>query len=82
MTPEEKARQKIDATLTAAGWAIQTKDKINLSAFRSVAFCELSFATREPDYTLFVEAKALGTTEAKPEGDTLTGVEEQSTKYG
>jgi type I restriction enzyme R subunit len=81
MTPEELARKKIDAMLTASGWTVQTKDKINLSASRGVAVCELSFATGEPDYTLFVDAKALGTTEAKPEGHSLVGVEEQSTKY-
>src|ERR1017187_3411078 len=81
MTPEELAREKIDAMLTASGWTVQTKDKINLSASRGVAVCELSFATGEPDYTLFVDAKALGTTEAKPEGHSLVGVEEQSTKY-
>jgi hypothetical protein len=46
-----------------------------------VAVCELSFATGEPDYTLFVDAKALGTVEAKPAGVTLTSVEEQSAKY-
>ncbi len=43
--------------------------------------CELSFATGEPDYTLFVNAKALGTVEAKPAGHSLVGVEEQSAKY-
>ena len=31
---------------------------------------------RQPDYTLFVDAKAIGTVEAKPEGHSLTGVEE------
>jgi type I site-specific restriction endonuclease len=81
MTPEGKARQQIDAMLTASGWAVQTKDKVNLSARPRVAVYELSFATGEPDYTLFVDGKALGTVEAKPEGYTLTGVEEQSTKY-
>jgi hypothetical protein len=30
---------------------VQSKDKINLSASRVVAVCELSFATGEPDYT-------------------------------
>jgi type I restriction enzyme R subunit len=81
MTAEEKARQQIDAQLTASGWAVQTKDKINLSAARGVAVCELSFATGEPDYTLFVDGKALGTAEAKPAGHSLVGVEEQSAKY-
>jgi type I restriction enzyme R subunit len=76
MTPEEKARQQIDAQLAASGWAVQTKDKINLSAARGVAVCELSFATGEPDYTLFVDGKAIGKVEAKPEGNTLSVVKQ------
>jgi type I restriction enzyme R subunit len=43
MTPEEKARQEIDAQLTASGWVVQTKNKINLGACRGVAIGELSF---------------------------------------
>ena len=81
MAPEEKARQEIDVQLAASGWVVQTKDRLNLSAARGVAVCELSFATGEPDYTLFVDGKALGTVEAKPAGHSLVGVEEQSTKY-
>lgn len=81
MIPEERAREKIDAMLIASGWALQTRDRVNLSAIRGVAICELSFATGEPDYTLFVDGKAIGTIEAKPEGITLTSVEEQSAKY-
>lgn len=81
MTPEQKAREQIDAQLARCGWVVQTKDKINLSASRGVAVCELSFKTGEPDYTLFVDGKAIGTVEAKPVGVTLTSVEEQSAKY-
>ena len=81
MTPEERAREKIDALLSASGWVVQTSQQINLSAAAGVAICELSFATGEPDYTLFVDGKAIGTVEAKPVGITLIGVEEQSTKY-
>jgi len=80
-TPEELARETIDAMLTAAGWVVQTKASINLSASRGVAVCELSFKTGEPDYTLFVDGKAIGTVEAKPEGITLTSAEGQSAKY-
>jgi len=79
--PEQLARQQIDAMLVAAGWTVQTKDQINLAASRGVAVCELSFKTGDPDYTLFVDAKAIGTVEAKPEGITLTSAEEQSAKY-
>lgn len=65
MTPEEKARQQIDAMLVASGWTVQTRDKINLAASPGVAVCELSFKTGEPDYTLFVDGKAIGMDKAK-----------------
>ena len=78
MNPEGKARQKIDALLECCGWLVQTKENINLEAGRGVAICELSFYSGEPDYTLFADGKAIGTVEAKPEGNTLTSVEEQS----
>lgn len=67
--------------LTAAGWTVQTRDQINLCVSLGVAISELTFKTGEPDYTLFVDSRAIGTVEAKPEGETLTGVEEQSAKY-
>ena len=67
--------------LITSGWTVQSKDKINLAASRGVAIGELSFRTGEPDYTLFVDGKAIGTVEAKPAGVTLTSVEEQSAKY-
>ncbi len=81
MTPEEKARQQIDAILSHCGWIVQDKSQMNLHAAKGVALRELSFKNGEPDYTLFVDGKALATIEAKPEGHSLTGVEEQSTKY-
>jgi type I restriction enzyme, R subunit len=80
-TPEELARHRIDALLAKCGWVVQTKSQINLAAAAGIALCELTFKTGEPDYTLFVDGKAIGTIEAKPVGATLTGVEEQSTKY-
>lgn len=80
-TPEELARQQIDALLQQCGWTVQPKSQINLTASNGIAVCELTFKTGEPDYTLFVDGKAIGTIEAKPEGATLAGVEEQSTKY-
>lgn len=60
---------------------IQSKDAVNLAAQRGVAVEELTFKKGEPDCTLFVDGKAIGTVQAKPEGHTLTGVEEQSGKY-
>jgi len=41
MTPEQRARETIDAMLTASDWIVQTKDKINLAASRGVAITEL-----------------------------------------
>ena len=52
-------------------------------ASRGVAIREALLKDRdEVDYLLFVDGKAIGTVEAKPEGFTLIGVEEQSGKYG
>jgi type I restriction enzyme, R subunit len=82
-SPEELAREKIDALLTQCGWTIQNRSTINLSAARGVALREALLKDRdEVDYLLFVDGKAIGTVEAKPEGHTLIGVEEQSGKYG
>src|SRR5882724_6052896 len=81
--PEELARQKIDALLQQCGWILQDRNTINLSAGRGIAIREALLQRRdEVDYLLFVDGKAIGTVEAKPEGYTLTGVEEQSGKYG
>ena len=79
--PEQLARQEIDALLGPCGWVVQDRNSVNLSASRGVAVRELTFKGGEPDYTLFVDGKAIGTIEAKPAGHSLTGVEEQSEKY-
>src|SRR5438034_3473461 len=82
-SPEELAREKIDPLLQQCGWILQNRSTINLSASRGVAIREALLKDRdEVDYLLFVDGKAIGTVEAKPEGHTLTGVEEQSGKYG
>jgi type I restriction enzyme R subunit len=82
-SPEELAREKIDRSLEGCGWLLQNRSTINLSASRGVALREALLKGRdEVDYLLFVDGKAIGTVEAKPEGHTLIGVEEQSGKYG
>src|SRR5438874_6666565 len=82
-SPEELARAKIDKLLTDCGWTIQNRNTINLSAARGIAIREALLKERdEVDYLLFVDGRAIGTVEAKPEGHTLTGVEGQSGKYG
>jgi type I restriction enzyme R subunit len=82
-SPEELAREKIDKLLSDCGWLIQNRNTMNLSAGRGVALREALLKDRgEVDYLLFADGKAIGTVEAKPEGFTLTGVEEPSGKYG
>ncbi|MCC7164565.1 MAG: DEAD/DEAH box helicase family protein [Anaerolineae bacterium] len=82
MTPEELARQKIDAMLVAAGWTIQNKNQINLGASLGVAVREYPVQNiGEADYLLFVDRKPVGVVEAKPEGFTLGAVHEQTEKY-
>jgi len=84
MTPEDQARRNIDSLLQQSGWVVQNRSAINLSAGRGVAIREVSLRKGhgETDYLLFADGKAIATVEAKPEGWTLIGVEEQSGKYG
>jgi type I restriction enzyme, R subunit len=80
-TPEQKARQLIDAQLVAAGWVIQDRDEMNLGAGLGVAVREYPLAAGPCDYLLFVDRRACGVIEAKPEGMTLSGVAEQASRY-
>jgi len=80
-TPEEQAREKIDQLLEAAGWVVQDRNAINLGAALGVAVREFPLTTGYVDYLLFVDRKAVGVIEAKPEGTTLSGVAEQSAAY-
>jgi len=80
-TPEELARRNIDSQLIASGWIIQDRTGLNLHAGRGVAVREFPLETGEADYLLFVDQKAVGIIEAKPEGTTLSGVAEQAGGY-
>ena len=81
--PEQKARAKIDAALAESGWIVQDRDEMNISAGRGVAVREFKMSSGHgfADYMLFVDGRAVGVLEAKPEGHTLSGVEIQATKY-
>lgn len=81
MKPEELARQKIDQLLEAAGYSIQDYKDLNLSASLGVAVREFPLKSGFADYLLFVDKKAVGVIEAKPEGTTLSGTADQSDKY-
>lgn len=80
-TPEELARINIDKQLTACGWVIQDMAELNRYAGLGVAVREFPLQTGEADYLLFVDGKAVGVVEAKPEGTTLSGVAEQAGNY-
>ncbi len=79
--PEEKARENIDRQLDQCGWAVQDYRQMNISAGAGVAVREFPLTTGAADYMLYVDGRAIGVVEAKPEGHTLTGVETQSAKY-
>ncbi len=81
MKPEEKARQNIDKLLKAAGWEIQDYRELNLGASLGVAVRDFPLIAGFADYLLFVDRKAVGVVEAKPEGTTLSGVAIQSENY-
>ncbi len=83
MIPEQEARVNIDRLLEQAGWSVQNADSINLYASSGVAVREFPLKSGHgtADYLLYVNQKAAGVVEAKPEGSTLTGVEVQSEKY-
>ena len=80
-TPEELAREKIDALLEAAGWVLQDNDQFNRNAAQGVAVREFQLPSGPCDYLLFIDGKAAGVIEAKAEGTTLSGVSDQSQKY-
>ena len=81
--PEQIARDKIDQMLVDAGWLVQSKDEVNLSAGKGVALRETNTESGSADYILFVNSKAVGVIEAKAEdlGFKLLQVEEQSVRY-
>lgn len=81
--PEQIARDKIDQMLVDAGWLVQSKDEVNLSAGKGVALRETNTESGSADYILFVNSKAVGVIEAKAEdlGFKLLQVEEQSARY-
>ena len=84
MTPEQQARQNIDTLLEQARWTIQDVNNVNLYAGVGVAVREFHLKPGHgtADYLLYVNQRAAGVVEAKPEGFTLAGVEAQSEKYG
>lgn len=81
MTPEQLARQRIDALLEAAGWVVQDRGAFDRTATLGVAVREFQLGRDAADYLLFVDGRAAGVIEAKKQGTTLSGVSDQSEKY-
>lgn len=82
--PEQVARDRIDAQLRAAGWAVQGKGEVNLHAGGGQAIREYTTDCGPADYVLFIDRKPVGVIEAKKEtlGQNITAVEEQTAEYG
>lgn len=83
MAAEQRARALIERRLAAAGWAVQHRKDLNLFAGPGVAVREviMSAGHGRADYLLYVDQRAVGVIEAKPEGLPLSGVEWQSATY-
>ena len=77
-TPEELARQQIDALLQQCGWTIQNYKQLDLSAGRGIAVREVRLKEGRCDYLLLIDRKPVGVIEAKKAGITLSSVADQS----
>jgi type I restriction enzyme R subunit len=81
LTPEQQAREQIDAQLVACSWVIQDYKQFNPGAGRGIALRGAPLKSGTCDYLLLVDRKAVGVIEAKREGTLLSGVAEQSAHY-
>ena len=81
--PEQLARDQIDARLAEAGWHVQGKEALDFSAGQGLAVREYPTDVGPADYALFVDRRAVGVIEAKPDewGHKITRVEDQSASY-
>ncbi len=78
---EAQARERIDADLNLAGWIVQNREELNLSAGLGVAVREVPMGDGRVDYLLYVNQKIVGVVEAKPAGTTLAEVHHQAMRY-
>lgn len=83
MTPEEKARIKIDQWFKEAGWQVVNRDEYE-PTMTAVAVREgLLKGNKEADYFMFINGKAVGVLEAKREDVDVSSdiVSDQVTTY-
>ncbi len=80
---EQRARDRIDAQLRAAGWAIQNKNAIDFNEGEGQAVREYTTDCGPADYVLFLDKTPVGVTEAKKDtlGQNITTVENQTENY-
>lgn len=83
LAAEQRARVLIDRQLSDAGWVVQDRKALHLYAAQGVVVREATMAAGHgrADYLLYVDKRAVGVIEAKPQGQTLSGVEWQSAMY-
>lgn len=81
MPAEAQARLKIDADLQLAGWVVQDRAEMNLSAGPGVAVREVPMGDGRVDYLLYLNQRIVGVVEAKPAGTTLAEVHLQAMRY-
>jgi type I restriction enzyme, R subunit len=82
-TPEQTARDSIDAMLERSGWVVVDKAAINWSLGPGLAVREYQTDVGPADYVLFVDRKPMGVIEAKKatEGHRLCVHETQAEFY-
>lgn len=83
MTPEEKARVKIDQMFEDAGWTVVDRDYYSPTLTAAAIREGLLLGNREADYFLFINGKAVGVLEAKRKETDVTKekVSEQAIMY-
>ena len=82
LAPEARAREQIDALLTAAGWTLQNYDRFDPTVARFIALREIPVKGGRCDYMLLADRVPISVVEAKKAGTTLSAVAEQSLFYG
>ena len=70
-TPEERARETIDAKLAESGWIVQSRDDVNLAAGPGIMVREFALTGSHgyADYMIFVDGKSVDVLEANLQGN-------------
>jgi len=79
-TPEERAREVIDAKLAESGWVVQSRDAVNLTADPGAIVREfpLQGGHGYADYMLFVDRRPAAALDDKPDSDRVRSDEIQT----